>query len=129
MASTDAGGTVQLNVRMSRKLRDAGTAALVSKGLTPSEFVRMLWQKAALRGASLDQVVRAAQETPASISPVIDTVAQDDPVERGQLLYARCLDQLGLDEARLAPGAQASYDDLIADAISSKWQSRGLIDE
>ena len=127
MSPAGTTGTVQLNVRMDRELRDAGTAALESKGLSPSEFVRALWQKAARRGPSLDQVVHAAQDAEPTIAAVEDRPAGYDPVDRGQLLYAECLSQLGLDADGVALSMpQEDYDEMIGDAISAKWEERGL---
>lgn len=46
----------QLNVRMDSDLKEKGTAALASIGLTPTEAVRKLWKKAAERGESLEKI-------------------------------------------------------------------------
>ncbi len=44
MASTAT--TTQINVRIDRSLKDAGDAALLDAGVTPSEAIRALWELA-----------------------------------------------------------------------------------
>lgn len=46
----------QVNVRMDAKTKAAGDAALASIGLSPSRAVRAVWQRAAQRGESLQQL-------------------------------------------------------------------------
>lgn len=48
--------TVQLNARMSRSLKEAGDEALALIGLSPTQAIRALWEKAARRGEDLEEV-------------------------------------------------------------------------
>lgn len=43
---TSTAATTQINVRIDRKLKDSGDAALSGAGLTPSEAIRALWELA-----------------------------------------------------------------------------------
>lgn len=52
---------VQLNVRMERRLRNAGNDALASKGWSPSEFIRAAWEQLAARGPAFDALLEAVQ--------------------------------------------------------------------
>ena len=44
------GSTVQVNARMSRQLRNEGDAALARIGLSPTQAIRALWEKASRLG-------------------------------------------------------------------------------
>ena len=48
--------TVQMNVRIPSDVRQRGNAAFASIGITPTEAVRALWEKAADRGEGLSQI-------------------------------------------------------------------------
>lgn len=114
--------TVQLNVRMPRDLRDAGNAALESKGITPSEFVRAAWDTLARRGRDLESllsVVTAAQETPVQV--------EDNPIDRGQLLYMDALRSMGVSHAAEATG-ERPFNEMVEDALVERWAERGLVD-
>ena len=54
--------TAQLNVRMSKSVRDEGSRALQSKGYSAADFIRAAWRKAARRGPELDELVRAVED-------------------------------------------------------------------
>ena len=56
IAGTTHNADTQLNVRINKTLRERGTAALAEIGFTPSEAVRALWEKAALKGDDLQAV-------------------------------------------------------------------------
>lgn len=47
---------VQMNTRISKQLKSDGDAALALIGLSPSQAVRALWEKAARRGEELEQI-------------------------------------------------------------------------
>lgn len=48
--------TVQLNARMSKSLKKSGDEALALIGLSPTQAVRALWEKASRRGEDLEEV-------------------------------------------------------------------------
>ncbi|MBQ9003363.1 MAG: hypothetical protein IJ087_16050 [Eggerthellaceae bacterium] len=68
--------TVQMNTRMPRSLKEAGTAALAEIGFTPTKAINALWEKAAKRGKDLDEVAALLVEQP---EPVRE-LAEDDPI-------------------------------------------------
>ena len=47
----------QINVRISRSLKDAGDAVLAEQGISPSQIVRDLWTRLAERGDVAQQVL------------------------------------------------------------------------
>ena len=55
-AAAVALSTAQMNVRMDTTLHAQGNAALAEIGVTPSEAVRALWEKAAKRGEDLEEI-------------------------------------------------------------------------
>ena len=68
IASARAGAsslTAQMNVRMDVALHEAGNTALAEIGVSPSQAVRALWEKAAKRGKDLEEV-RTFLFTPAT---------------------------------------------------------------
>ena len=50
--------SVQLNARMNRSLKESGDEALASIGLSPTQAVRALWEKASRRGKDLEDVAK-----------------------------------------------------------------------
>lgn len=63
---------VQMNVRIPAETKSAGDDALMSEGLTPTEVVRCVWEKAARRGKDLQLVldlVREPGKTKSTSSP------------------------------------------------------------
>lgn len=48
--------TVQLNARIGKSLKESGDEALALIGLSPSQAVRALWEKASRRGKDLEEV-------------------------------------------------------------------------
>lgn len=112
--------SVQLNVRMEQSLRDAGNAALDSKGLSPSAFVRAVWEKLAQRGEALETLLDA----------VFDKAEQHDeqsPIAHGQALYATFLHDACLeDRVRKAPVEERTFDEMVEDSVVERWNERGL---
>lgn len=121
--------TVQLNVRMNRELRDAGNISLERKGISPSAFVRSIWEVLAQGGEPLEallDVVRGTGEAPAGIGADPEDV-HPHPVEEGQLLYAEFLNVVGLEAgAARADVLDAPYDQLMEEALMERWQERAL---
>ena len=57
-----AAGTVQLNVRMDRELKEAGDLTLSLAGISPSALVRQVWAKIAQGGDSLAQLTQVLSD-------------------------------------------------------------------
>lgn len=88
-------GTIgQLNVRMDSELKADGTAALASIGLTPTEAVRALWQRAAERGESLEKVRALVEGNAAGEGGLTNGLKE------GRETMLDILKRLGLDKAK-----------------------------
>lgn len=116
--------TVQLNVRMERSLRDAGNAALEYQNISPSVFVRAVWEKLAQRGQALEDAVELFLGEPERLNAGSDELS---PVDQGQALYNTLLQDVGLDGANLQ-GLYDSWghDDMRENALVERWCERGL---
>ena len=70
--------TIQLNVRMNRSLKESGDDALTTIGLSPTQAVRALWEKAAKRGKDLDEVAALLLPKPKTTgeAPSLDSSAR-----------------------------------------------------
>ncbi len=110
---------VQLNVRMARDLRDAGNASLEGRGLSPSEFVRAVWDKLAKRGEDLESLLEAV--FPADAEPALS----DDPIVRGQLLYDEALAVAGVSRTSVKTDKRP-FVEMMEDALLERWDERGL---
>lgn len=81
----------QLNVRIPTHLKEQGTEALASIGLSPSTAVRALWEKASKRGKDLEELANVligkAGEQGAARA--------DDTVARGHALWDEYLGSAG----------------------------------
>lgn len=111
---------VQLNVRMDQSLRDAGNAALSSKRLSPSVFVRAAWEKLAQRGESLEVLLDA-------VFGKAEQAKEQSPVESGQLLYTAFVRDVGLEGRALDATTEGrSFGEIAEDSIMERWRERGL---
>lgn len=109
----------QMNVRIPAEVKAAGDRALLSEGLTPTEVVRCVWEKAARRGPDLQEVldlVRGKQSNP--VTPNLFESAAT-----GVALQMRAL---GVDLS-VADAAQPSDDELLEMAYYEKAGERGLL--
>lgn len=112
------GTMTQLNVRIPRALKDAGDAALASVGVSPSEAVRALWEKASDRGEGLSQAMQLL------FSPA--TGSAPEPDLPGPGIVDGALAQLGLSfpaDTRPSP----TDNELLEASMEERLQERGLI--
>lgn len=118
--------TVQLNVRMSRSLRNAGNAALESKGVTPSEFVRAAWERLSRRGEDLEIMLSTVLNPGTPVSE--ESLAPTNPFVSGQKLYTDFLLEVGLDGKDAATSdPDQSHRSITENAIVERWTERGLL--
>lgn len=111
----------QVNVRMERKLKQRGDAALAEVGISPSDIVRALWNKVALRGAALDQVKRLLFS-----SDEVQVVPEDaSPVREGWALADEFYQSMGYDLAQV-PCTDQSWEELYKDAMDAHFARKGL---
>ena len=107
IAETAYSADAQLNVRMNKALKDRGTAALSEIGFTPSEAVRALWEKAALRGNDL----QAVDELLSGNGREIDAAPGTHAMEKSRQEVGALLLQMGFD-AQIGEKDTRSYDEL-----------------
>ena len=116
--------TVQLNVRMERSLRDAGNAALERKGISPSAFVRAVWERLAQRGQALEDAVELFLVEPERLDEAPNGRSL---VDQGQELYAILLRSTGLDAANLQDAYDGwEHENMRDNALTERWHERGL---
>lgn len=112
--------TVQLNVRIDKDLRDAGNAALESKGLSPSTFIRGIWNRLAQRGEALESLCEIVDDSKVSAPAAID------PLEQGQLLYTHLLHDVGLNETTRLSFGSGDDKSRLEEALYEQWHEKGL---
>ena len=110
--------TIQLNARLDRELKESGDAALSTIGLSPTQAVRALWEKAALRGKDLEEVAEL-------LCPRGERANEgDDPLIRGRLFMEEAYKSLGIiaKTKRDAP----SDKELLEEALYERELEKGL---
>ena len=107
VAGTAYGADAQLNVRMNKTLKNRGTAALSEIGLTPSEAIRALWKRAALRGSDL----QAIDELLSGNGREIDAAPGTHAMEKSRQEVGALLLQMGFD-TQIGEKDTRSYDEL-----------------
>jgi RHH-type rel operon transcriptional repressor/antitoxin RelB len=108
-----------MNVRIDEKLKQAGDEALASIGMSPSQAVRLLWQRAAEHGEGLERVKALAQVagSDSSEGERVNGIAEERAVlERG-------IAALELDKAR---PLTVNDEELLEEAALERLHERGL---
>ncbi len=111
--------TVQMNVRIDEKLKQAGDEALASIGMSPSQAVRLLWQRAAEHGEGLERV-KALAQVAGSDSSEGERV---NGIAEGRAVLERGIAALELDKAR---PLTVNDDELLEEAALERLHERGL---
>ena len=115
---------VQLNARIDREVKAAGDSALSLIGLSPSQAVRALWEKAARRGKDLEEVAEMLSPTPEREMWECALDKAQDVVRQGWEFMDGVYASLGVE-----PGAERdlpSDDDLLESALCERMAERGL---
>ena len=110
---------VQMNVRIPAETKSAGDEALMSEGLTPTEVVRCVWEKAARRGRDLQRVLDLVRE-PSKVKTV------SSPFESAAKMVNSEMLALGVDLSK-SRCEQLSDDELLEMAYYEKANERGLL--
>ena len=118
-------GAVQLNVRMDRKLRDAGNAALAQYGLTPSEMVRAVWEVAAQRGEGLRVLVSDALGQSAESTEATMDTEDSNALEQGWTMADAALRGLGIDSSMALD--LSDDEEFYAQMMEERAAERGLL--
>lgn len=115
--------TTQLNARLDRDLKSSGDAALLLIGLSPTQAVRALWEKAAKRGKDLEQI--AALLSPESCqTEQLEQEEATDIVRTGWAYMDDAYESLGIDLS--TKHNFPSDDEMLEDALYEKLVERGL---
>ena len=113
----------QMNIRIEPELKKAGDAALADIGLTPTQAVRLVWEKAASRGKGLEELQELLIEGE-------EKAAAEDLSEHPLLRAFRRTDEffasLGVGEAR-ETYEEPGYKELKERVVSERMLERGLI--
>lgn len=120
----------QMNVRLDRSLKTAGDKALMEQGITPTEFVRTLWEKIARSPADLRQIeeaIGAMSAENALIAP--DASEKLMAMRRGRALFKDGLLALGISpEAASHDGNSSEANtctDAYAEALIERMREKG----
>ncbi|MBR2835952.1 MAG: hypothetical protein IKE43_09645 [Coriobacteriales bacterium] len=121
---------VQLNVRMSRELRDRGNAVLLGCGINPSEFVRAIWQKITKRGEDLDRIIDAVYSQEPASKEVLE-IDESDSLVPGARLFETYLQAVGIhtDATGIIHRDNRSYDELLEEARADHYSEKGFLHE
>jgi len=109
--------TTQMNTRINPVLKAQGDSALAEIGLSPSQAIRALWEKAAKRGQDLEEVAQLL------LSKGKTQPAHGDLVEEGWHTMDAAMASLGLDPAA---SPTASDDELLEEYWSERMAERSL---
>lgn len=117
--------TVQVNVRMNSRLKEEGDAALARIGLSPTQAIRALWERAAKRGEDLAQVEELLAPRPEAGRAEPDPT----PCESSQRVYGMMDElyrQLGIDPT-VKRERTMSDNELLYEEMCERLQERGLM--
>ncbi len=114
-----ASALVQMNVRIPAETKSLGDKVLLAEGLTPTEVVRRVWEKAARRGKDLQQVLDLIRE-PAELQTAAN------PFESAAQMVSSEMLALGVDLSgeKREPLSDA---ELLEMAYYEKAEERGLL--
>ena len=113
--------SAQLNVRMSKELKDKGEVELAEAGYSPSEFIRIVWNGVAKGARVIQQIVDVAEpsDNAASLDATTRRIAL---LETGQRLYDEGLSRLGLSGGNDVVISEEEMDQARFDYLFSKGQ-------
>jgi len=115
--------TVQLNARIDGELKASGDAALAIIGLSPSQAVRALWQKASLRGKDLEEVAELLAPSKQTRRADAEEDLADASVRRGWDYMDAAYASLGIDASTVR---DYPADELLEDALQERLAEMGL---
>lgn len=98
-----AGEMVMLNVRMERELREAGNAVLAELGVSPSAFVRAMWELLAGDRVKAEREVAAIMKPERTPERQAEIDRKKAALERGSHLFETLAEALELDPATFVP--------------------------
>lgn len=115
--------TTQLNARLDCDLKASGDEALLLIGLSPTQAVRALWEKAAKRGNDLEQV--AALLSPEARKPEQSGQSRADEVVRsGWAFMDEAYKSLGINPDAVSD--LPNDKEMLENALYEKLVERGL---
>ena len=115
---------IQLNARIDREVKAAGDSALSLIGLSPSQAVRALWEKAARRGKDLAEVDKLLSPATERETRECALDEMQDVVRQGWEFMDGVYASLGIEPS--AERDLPSDDDLLENALYERMAERGL---
>jgi len=117
--------TVQLNARLNRSLKQSGDEALALIGLSPTQAVRALWEKASRRGKDLEEVRDLLCGNHASAEKQRGPAPQvDETLAAGWAIIDDAYRRLGIDPS--VKNDLPSDTELLEEALYERLVERGL---
>lgn len=119
-----AQAVAQLNVRMPQQVKAGGDAALSALGVTPTEFLRALWEKLAAGGEDRDAVMASVLGEADASSRATRVAA----LAHARALYADGMARLGIDpdSTTCSPGeSDASDREAYVGSLLERMAERG----
>ena len=113
----------QINVRLDRELKEAGDRGLELIGITPSQAVRALWEKAAAGGKDAEAVRDAlfGQEKEAEPEMSATQKRKLEVIEEIKQSWQNLADTLGLDMSTHVPMTDEELRESYCDYQLEKW--------
>ena len=117
--------TAQINVRMSRSLKQSGDEALALIGLSPTQAIRALWEKASLRGKDLEDVRALLRGGGEGVGH--EQSRADDVLIEGWTIVERVFAEHGIDYGGLErPDDMPGDAQLLEEALLDRMAEKGL---
>lgn len=95
--------TAQINVRIDSATKEAGDRELARHNISPSRIVRGVWERMAQGGEDAARVIEATLHEDRSPERQAEIDRKLAALERGNQLFYRFADKLGLDPATHVP--------------------------
>ena len=112
---------VQMNIRLNRSIKEKGESQLKTIGLTPTGFLRLVWEHVSRGGKDLAEIYEVIQPE-ARKTRLSDREKKLAAFSRGQDLYAEGLEQLGI--TGTARANDISDRDILLDELEERMEGR-----
>ena len=118
--------TVQLNARMKESLKKSGDEALALIGLSPTQAVRALWERASRRGKDLEEVEALLCGVDESATRAQSN--NDERLAESWSVVEKTLASFGVDYNSLErPKDMPSDEELLEEALYERMVEKGLM--
>lgn len=121
-----ATSVAQINVRLSRDLKESGDEGLKALGLSPSDAIRALWTRLSSRGEDLKEVQTflLGEEQGSSV----ETSFEQSELARGWSMVDHHIARLGMTaDVESVQWSATDDNDFVAQEMELRMQERGLM--